>query len=139
MSVLDAIADAFNPLLALFALILPFLRAPRRVRPILLYYVSAGVAIAMVYAIRAMDARLHVWAAMGLDYSTHSAFAASLAVSIMLYERRARVPVVALVVAYFALVMFLRYHTVGDISSSALVAAAIAFVVNRGTSIGTRF
>jgi len=124
-TVLDTLADSFNPLLTIFALVVPFLRRPRR---FFVYYLSAGVAIAFVYLVRALDERLQIWAAVGLDYSTHSAFAASLAVSISWFHQRARIPLLVLVIAYFGLVLFLGYHTVGDMLSSAFVAAAIAFL-----------
>ncbi|HEV7486759.1 MAG TPA: hypothetical protein VGQ65_13870 [Thermoanaerobaculia bacterium] len=128
-SVLGAIANSFNPLLAILALAVPFLRKPLTVRSTIAYYLSVGVAIGLVYVVRAVDDRSHLWASRGLDYSTHSAFAASLATSIAAFHRRWAVPLVLATVLYFALEIFMRYHGVVDILSSAVPAAIVAAVL----------
>jgi hypothetical protein len=134
---LDAVADSFNPLIAAFALALPLLRKPRRPRAIAAYSVAGAMAIAMVYVIRAIDAHLQIWDAMGLDFSTHSAFAASVAVSIGVFSRRARLPLLVLVLAYFGLELLLRYHTLADVLSSALPAAAVALAFHLAAARAT--
>ena len=128
-SVLGAIANSFNPLLAILALVVPFVRKPRSLRSTIAYYLSAGIAIGLVYLVRAIDDRYQLWASRGLDYSTHSAFAASLAASIGTFHRRWAAPLVVATVLYFALELFMRYHGIIDILSSAVPAAIAAAVL----------
>lgn len=126
---LDTVADSFNPLLALFAIAAPLVRKPRRLRSTLAYYLSAGTAIAFVYLIRFVDQRQQIWSSFGLDYSTHSAFAASLVVSIASFLRRALLALVTCLILYFCLELVMRYHGILDIVSSALLAALIAVLM----------
>jgi hypothetical protein len=127
--ILDAVADSFNPLLALVALAIPLLLKPRNLRTAIAYYVSAAAGICFVYLIRALDSRYLLWASLGLDYSTHSAFAASLVVSIGAFHRRWLAPLVLAALAYFALELVMRYHGLADILSSAGLAAVAALLV----------
>ncbi len=137
--ILDAIADSFNPLLAIVALVCPFFRRPRILRPIVAYYLSAGAAIGFVYLVRAIDDRYRIWTSLGLDYSTHSAFAASLVVSMSAFNRRWVVPLILATVPYFSLEMVMRYHGVLDIVTSAALAVVAALLVHaaavRATSL----
>jgi len=128
--ILDAIADSFNPLLAIVALACPFLRRPRTLRATVLYYLSTGAAIGFVYLVRAIDDHYQLWASLGLDYSTHSAFAASLVVSMSAFHRRWVVPLVVAVLLYFSLELVMRYHGVLDIVSSAALAAIAALLLH---------
>jgi hypothetical protein len=128
---LGSLADSFNPLLAIVALVVPFLRRPRTGRATIAYYLSTGAAIGIVYLVRFIDRRNQIWASFGLDYSTHSAFAASLAASIGAFDRRWAVPLALAVLLYFALEMFMRYHGVLDILSSAVPAAVAAFLLSQ--------
>jgi uncharacterized membrane protein len=125
---LDAVADSFNPLLAIVALALPFVRHPRALRSTIAYYLSAGAAIGVVYLIRAIDSRYQIWAAQGLDYSTHSAFAASLVTSMGAFRRRWLAPLVLAAVLYFSLELVMRYHGVLDILTSASPAVTTALL-----------
>jgi hypothetical protein len=131
LRLLDAIADSFNPLLAILALAMPLTRRPRTLRATALYYLSTGAAIAVVYLVRAIDARQQIWASVGLDFSTHSAFAASLTVSIGAFRRRWLAFLVPLLIAYFCLLMIMRYHGLLDILTSASLAAAVALLIQR--------
>jgi hypothetical protein len=127
---LEAVADCFNPLLAVVAIAAPFLRKPRALRLTISYYLSAFAAIGFVYLVRAIDADQLIWASGGLDFSTHSAFAASLAVSIGALHRRWVAPLALAVVLYFALELIMRYHGVLDILTSASLAALTALLVH---------
>ncbi|HEX3577249.1 MAG TPA: hypothetical protein VHY33_01695 [Thermoanaerobaculia bacterium] len=102
---------------------------PRTLRSTIAYYVATGMAIGFVYLVRAIDDHNQFWASRGLDYSTHSAFAASLAMSIAAFQRRWTVPLAVAVVLYFALEIFMRYHGLVDILSSAIPAAIVAFLL----------
>ena len=128
--ILDAIADSFDPLLATVTLACPFLRKPRALRPAILYYLSTAAAIGFVYLIRAIDARQQIWGSVGLDFSTHSAFAASLAVSMGAFRRGWILPLAAATVLYFSLELIMRYHGPLDILTSAAVASVAASMLH---------
>jgi hypothetical protein len=128
--ILDAVADSFNPLLAFVALAIPLLHKPRNLRATIAYYVSTGAAIGFVYLVRALDDRYLLWTSLGLDYSTHSAFAASLVVSIGAVYRRWLAPLVCAAIAYFSLELVMRYHGLADILSSATLAAVAALLID---------
>jgi hypothetical protein len=131
--ILDTIADSFDPLLAVIALACPFLRKQRVLRPAILYYLSAGAAIGFVYLVRAIDSRQQIWGSFGLDFSSHSAFAASLAISIGAFNRRWAAPVAVAVALYFCLELVMRYHGPLDILSSATAAALAALLLHAVT------
>ena len=122
---LDAVADAFNPLLALLGLAAPFLGRSRPRGSTFAYFLVAGLSLGVVYLVRALDERHGLWSAVGLDYSTHSAFATAIVVAMAAFRRRWWAPLVLALAAYFALELAMGYHDVLDIlSSSALVAIA---------------
>src|SRR6185436_15846548 len=135
---LDALADSFDPLLAIIALAVPLIRTPRRFRPGVAYYLSAAAAIGFVYLVRAIDDRYHLWSAAGFDFSTHSAFAASLAVSIATFQRRWAGPLALAVLLYFSLELVMRYHGLLDILTSASLAALTAFLLHTASIRVTR-
>lgn len=127
---LDGVADSFNPLLAVIGLTAPFLRRPRALLSTIVFYSSAGAAIGFVYVLRAFDIHHQIWGRFALDFSTHSAFAASLVVSLSAFNRRWVGPLVVLTVLYFCLQLMMRYHSVADIISSASVAGAAALLLH---------
>ncbi len=129
--VLDAVADSFNPLLAIVALAIPFVRTPRILRATIAYYLSTGAAIGFVYLVRAIDDYYRIWSSFGLDYSTHSAFAASLVVSVGAFHRRWLAPLVIAVLLYFTLELIMRYHGILDILTSTALATAVVFAASR--------
>ena len=129
--ILDAVADSFNPLLAIIALLCPLRRKPRAV---LFYYLSAAAAIGFVYLVRAIDASLRIWGSFGLDFSTHSAFAASLAVSMGAFRRAWIAPLALAALLYFSLELLMRYHGLMDILPSAIVAALAALSFHFATA-----
>lgn len=100
-------------------------------RTIVAYYLSTGAAIGIVYLIRFVDDRKQIWGSFGLDYSTHSAFAASLAASIVAFDRRWAIPLAVAVLLYFALELVMRYHGIVDILSSAVPAAIAALLLHK--------
>src|SRR5258706_7884159 len=101
--ILDAIADSVNPLLAIVALAVPFVRRPRILRATIAYYLCTGAAMAFVYLVRAIDDHYRLWASFRLDYSTDSAFPASLLVSVSAFHRRWLLPLAIAVLLYISL------------------------------------
>ena len=135
---LDWVADSIDPLLALVALAAPAFHRPLIARRIIVYYVCGGIAVAMVYVIRALDARYQVWAAAGLDFSTHTAFAASIGTSLVWLYRRWLLPVAMALTLNFSLILILRYHSILDVVSSAPLAASIAALLHVAGARGAR-
>lgn len=128
---LDAIADSFNPLIAVVAAILA-------VRPFAAKHWSMGLArvrvlgelLAVVYALRFLDRVLDPANGASVGYSTHTAFAVAVTAFICTYQTRAKqVWWVAFLMAYLALVRYQGYHSLGDIALSALLVSAAAWVV----------
>jgi hypothetical protein len=121
-AVLDAIADAVNPLLALTAIIVIALDLRRgRWRSSL----ATALGVAGIYAVMFADRSLHLWQRYHGDYSTHTAFATTLTVSLLVLRPPWRVALLAVWIAYLALIVFLGYHRVADV----IVAAVIAIIV----------
>jgi hypothetical protein len=124
---LDGVADAFNPLLTMLALLAPGLGKQRGARVNLAYYLAAILALAVVYAAMGVE-RSGLWQAVGVDYSTHSAYAAALVVSIVMLRRKWAAPLLAVLGAYLALVVIMRYHGVAETLLSAALGAVGATV-----------
>jgi hypothetical protein len=129
---LDAIADAFDPALTLLALGAPGLRRSWRGWPAALRYgVAALAGLAMIYAVAALDARCGLWATLGLDYSTHTAYAVSLATTIICWDRHWAWALVCAVCGYAVLILVLGYHGPADVLTAAIVAAPSTWALNR--------
>ena len=134
---LDPVADAFNPALTLLALAVLGLRGSWRGAwrgawpgcPAALRYVAAALAgLGVVYGVAALDARFGLWSALGLDYSTHTAYAVSLATTIACWDRRWARPLALALGGYALLILLLGYHGPADVLTAALVAAPGAWV-----------
>lgn len=119
-------ADALAPLLALLALLNPAIRPPlgdrRAVRR---YFTATALGVAAIYLVAGVDFALGLWSRVGLDYSTHTAFATTLAISI----RRSRPGWIwamgTALVVNAALILALGFHSFGDVVTSTIVAAAV--------------
>jgi hypothetical protein len=126
----DAIADAVNPVMAIMTLLLPLLTRSTYAGGRVTFYIATGISMAGMYAVGWLDARLHVWALAGMDYSTHSGFAAVLIASIWLWKRAAGVVAVAIGAAYAVLMLYQRYHSIADIVSTAAVITALTLGIH---------
>jgi hypothetical protein len=129
--VLDSVADAYNPLLTLLALAAPWLPSRRCWLAAVRYYAAAGLAIAVVYLVMALDNHFGLWRSVGLDYSTHFAFASALVVSLSLLHRRWALPLLLSLIAYFFLALAMRYHGVLELLSAGAIAAPAAWLAQR--------
>lgn len=135
---LDFIADCYTPLL-LLSLIAIFLatftatptasatahRWSRLGIDVLLLCYGAVVTYALMFA----DKAYSLWPTIGLDYSTHTAAALIL---VLLIHRGAAVirwPNGLLFLAYAGLMIYQKYHTTGDILSTAIVVALLFYPV----------
>ena len=123
----DRIADAVNPTLGVItlALSLAIHRAgnPPRWAQLLLTL----AAVASIYAVGWLDARLGLWSAVGLDYSTHTALHVAIVVSLWMIDRRAGMAGIVIALLYGALMLYQKYHSFGDIATTAVVIVPLAW------------
>ena len=130
--VLDLVADAFDPALTLFAMAVPKLRGSWRGGLAATRYVLAALAgLAVVYGVQALDDRFGLWRVMALDYSTHTAYAASLATSIACWDRRWTWAMVVSVCGYAALILALGYHGPYDLLTAVAVTVPSTWALQR--------
>lgn len=101
---LDFVADSVNPLLALLAIVLIVRRRS------FAFAAATALGIACIYIVQAIDSRYAIWSRFGGDYSTHTAFATSLVISMAWSFPRLRIPLTATWVAYMVLIVAMRYH-----------------------------
>lgn len=126
--ILDPIADAVDPALAIAAIVLAVSEWRRGLRKAALaYFVATALGLASIYAVMAIDHSLLIWQRFGGDYSTHTAFAASLVISMMMWRRSWRVGLVAVLLGYAALIVIIGYHRAVDVFTSGAVAMLITF------------
>ena len=121
---LDAIADAHNPMLGLVwaALVLQALVA--RAWTIAGGRLALGlVALAVAYGLMALDAATGLWARFGLDASTHVAVAVAMIAWFAVASRAAGLFTFATFALYVPLMLYQRYHSAGDIATTALATA----------------
>ncbi len=129
---LDLVADAFDVALTLLAIAAPRLRGTwRGWLPAVRYVVAGLVGLGFIYGVAALDAHFGLWPAVGLDYSTHTAYAVSLATTIICWDRLWRTPLVVALCGNALLILVLGYHGPLDIVTAAMVAAPGAWVAMR--------
>jgi membrane-associated phospholipid phosphatase len=123
------VADAVAPLLALLALLNPVIRPPlgdrRAVRR---YLVATALGVAGIYLVAALDFALGLWSRAGLDYSTHTAFATTLAISLWRSRPGWVWALGAVLLVNALLILALGFHSLGDVVTSTIVAAAVALI-----------
>lgn len=132
---LDAIADAYIPLLGL--LVLGFIARQilnKQYRTAARFSLQTLVSVALVYALMALDNYFLIWPTVSLDYSTHTAL--SLALVMLLtqgstFQVRWQVALGVSFLAYAILMLYQQYHTIADIVSTAFILVPSLFIINR--------
>ena len=123
----DRIADAVNPTVGVITLGLSLaVRRPGN-PPRWAQLLLTLAAVASIYAVGWLDARLGLWSSAGLDYSTHTALHVAIVVSLWMIDRRAGMAGVAIALLYVALMLYQKYHSFADIATSAVVIAPLAW------------
>jgi hypothetical protein len=121
---LDAIADASNPAMGVACLLrLCWLLSKRRWRDAAWMIVVFPGALVVAYGWERIDLHFGLWPGIGLDYSTHTAVAVAAGGVLWMFWASARIAWAFWLLAYAALMLWQRYHTVGDILTTALVVA----------------
>ena len=125
---LDAIADAINPSLLVLALVGPWIQTRK---PPWVLWGRTFLSLAVVYAIQFADHQFMLWPRLGLDYSTHTAFAVAVIVSLGAFDKRWFVVLLPVLVVYAGLMMYLGYHSLADILTAALVIGPATWLIHR--------
>jgi hypothetical protein len=131
---LDRIADMVNPVFGVATLLWAWIarghgRLGRGPRAGILGNAATLASVAMIYLIGALDKKMGLWAAMGLDYSTHTAVCVACIVSLWWIDVRARIPATVVGLAYAALMLFQKYHSVADIATTAAIIVGTSYVI----------
>lgn len=119
---LDAIADAYTPLLGVLSIAVIAVGGFRKQwrltgRRLLVF----AVALVLTYGLMILDARYQLWPALGLDYSTHTALALTLAIFLAMSTPRLKSVWYGSLVCYVLLMLYQGYHSLADILATAVV------------------
>ena len=121
---LDTIADSYTPLLAI--LCLGFL-GKSLFKKDFSTFKTLGLfviySLVVSYGIMFWDNHFNIWPAFKLDYSTHTAVALSLVVSLCLMASSLSRLWIASLLMYMTLMEYQNYHSLADMLSTALVVA----------------
>jgi hypothetical protein len=120
--ILDVIADAYNPIL-LVVLLLFISRAiyQRRWVEVEMLFSSSVVGLGFVYLIMFVDNNLSIWGSIGLDYSTHTAFAISIVTVLIIISKSYSKLLFVSLVFYIMLELYQKYHSIMDIVTTSVV------------------
>ena len=113
---LDAIADSYIPVLAIWVLGYCIVTlANKRWASLKLQGGSLVLGLAVAYGLMILDNYLGIWPSVGLDYSTHTAVSLVLVIHIVLFQVRAvgwfHTVIFCL---YLGLMKYQQYHTFAD-------------------------
>ncbi len=132
---LHGLADAVAPLLALLALLNPLIRPPLGDRrAVVRYFIAAALGVAFIYLVAGIDSAFGLWPRAGLDYSTHTAFTTTLLVSLWASRPGWVWGLGTVLVGYGALMVGLGFHSVADVCTAAIVAAAVTLPLHGARS-----
>lgn len=120
---LDAIADSVNPILGVIALIWPWVRWRGSWRHAALNLLVTLLSVGLAFGMSALDGKFGWWPAAGLDFSTHTAISIALIVSVASIKPSTWMAWTAVLLGYFVLMVYQRYHTWADIGTTAVVIA----------------
>lgn len=126
--IVDAICDSVNPILLAVSLGLLLGQAIKRQRKrALVGFGFLIVGLSLVYGVQTLDSRFLLWDVFGGDYSTHTAFAVAVCLSIILSTNKI-VPVVGVLVAYMVAMLYQQYHSFFDIATT-LIALGVPLLI----------
>ena len=120
------VADAIGPLLALLAILNPAIRPPQGDRRTAMKHLgAAALGVLSIVFVMVLDFSLGLWFRVGLEYSGHTAFVTTLAISIWRSRPDWVWAMAAVVILNSLLLLTLGFHSLGDIVTSAIAAATV--------------
>lgn len=131
---LDAIADAYTPLLLILFLIglgVNLYQCWPDYRASVLHFGFLLMLLIASYGLMFIDKALGLWPAFGSDYSTHTAVALSLVFALCVLAPRPAKWIASSMFAYAGLMVYQQYHSVLDIVSTAAVISLLALLFFR--------
>ncbi len=132
---LDFIADLYNPLLAICALIFGFWFGRYKLNKLkwaITYSIELLIYLTLVYGLGYLDSRFGLWPSLGWDYSTHTAFALAMIWPLWLYQyAKWRWIWPVSFVFYAGLMLYQGYHTLTDILSTSVVISILIGGIQR--------
>ena len=123
---LDLIADTYIPILILTVFFV--------VRKSGLKSQAAGAifkSVIAVYALKGLNISFHLWALLGMDYSTHTALAWVFVIFLASQGWLASFFYLFSMLLYAALMVYQEYHTIADIVSTSLVMVPVICLIQR--------
>lgn len=94
-------------------------------------WLAVILAIALVYAVKTLDSKLHIWEQLSLNYSTHSAVAAAVVFSLCWLDKKRQALALIIFVAYEVLQMLLGFHSLLDILSTLVIILPLVWLCLR--------
>ena len=127
---LSIVADYYIPFLLLVTLGVGTLEIMRGYR---WFWVKLFASAILVFSVMLLDYYVHLWAMLGLDYSTHTALALSLVafVGAGLQSRMGWVFLLTSFLAYLEILFYLGYHTWADMGLTVAVIGAGLVLIYR--------
>ncbi|MFC1337537.1 MAG: hypothetical protein G8D89_18330 [gamma proteobacterium symbiont of Clathrolucina costata] len=129
--IIDAICDAINPIL-FFTTVALLIRALLR-KEYKKAMIGGGFLISgllLVYGIMFLDNRMVVWESVGGDYSTHTAFAVAVLLSINLAIGKGKA-LLSILAIYILLMLYQQYHSLFDIVTTVIVVGLPLYFLQR--------
>lgn len=119
---LDAVADAYTPLLALlaFGMVVSGLWLAQWKLSAIRSLSLVGITF-IAYGLMMLDAYLNIWSFFSLDYSTHTAVSLGLLIFLYFNARRLAIVWTGSFVLYLILMLYQQYHTIADIFVTGVV------------------
>ena len=117
----DTIADAYTPALGVLCLLLllrPLVTRDRTTAAIRAIHLLVGLLIA--YGLMLLDDAFGLWAAAGMDYSTHSALSLVLVTYLCIHAPRLMLLWDLSLLLYFLLLIYQQYHSASDLVTTTL-------------------
>lgn len=124
------IADAYNPFLLVISL---FVAAQLWSKGDRLFSLALILSISLAYFLMFIDKWLNVFGSIGLDYSTHTATSTVMAsILVLVLERLFKFVVITSLIAYFILMVYMKYHTPLDIIVTFILVTLICLPTQLG-------
>lgn len=123
---LDAIADLVNPITGLLAIGVALVPIASKAWSISAKRICAFIiGMLVTYGLMILDKKLNIWSIFGLDYSTHTAFALATLLFLSFTLRKYWLLWCSILICYSVLMLYQGYHTIGDISTTALAVGSL--------------